>query len=410
MSEPATSEARSAGSARQTVTAADLEPAVVSLIQEELAAHRGISLLDLPAGDWSAETVIGGDALPADSIEQVSLATACAERFGLQQIGAGDYLLRYRRIGEWAELAAKGMHETGTVTFRTSGTTGTPAVITHALDELFQEVEVLAGLTGDVERVISLVPAHHIYGFLTTVLLPRYLGRPVIHTGRTSGLPPRDLGPGDWLVGFPLRWRQLLQLYPTLPQGVAAITSTAPCPAEVAHGLDQRGLSALLALYGSTETAGVGFRWAPEAPYQLMDHWRWDQGSLERLDRDGHVLRTVEPQDHLSFVDERRFHPRGRKDSIVQVGGRNVDPGRVAGIIGQCPGVAACSVTLEDTNGDARLQAHVVPESEATLDSETLRRELAAQLASAEQPGRIHVVDALPRTITGKPRGWTDAP
>ena len=409
MSEPATSEARSAGSARQAIAAVDLEPAVVSLIQEELAAQRGISLLDVPTGDWSAETAIGGEQLPVDSIEQVSLATACAERFGLQEIGAGDYLLRYRRIGEWAELAAKGIHETRTVTFRTSGTTGAPAVITHDLDELVQEVEVLASLIGDAERIISLVPAHHIYGFLNTVLLPRYLEIPALHAGHNSGLPPRDLGRGDWLVGFPLRWRQLVQLYRTLPVGVSAITSTAPCPAEVAYGLYERGLSALLALYGSTETAGVGFRWAPEAPYQLMDHWRWDQGSLERLDRDGNGIRTVEPQDHLSFVDERHFHPQGRKDSIVQVGGRNVEPGRVAGLIGQRPGVAACSIVLEEASGEARLHAHVVPETGATLDGEALRRDLAPLLASAEQPGRIHVVDALPRTITGKPRGWTDA-
>ena len=364
--------------------------------------------MDLIPQRWEGETVIGSDALPVDSIELVSLATNCADRFGLSELGAGDYLLRYRRIADWADLAVTGMRQTGTVTFRSSGTTGPAKAVSHRLDDLEQELQVLGGLIIDARRMVSLVPPHHIYGFLFTILLPMHLGIPVNHKGSASGMLPADLGHGDWLVGFPLRWRLMNRMRRSLPPGVAAVTSTAPCPAELIRALQGLGLQTMLAIYGSTETAGVGYRFDPDEPYRLFDYWRWDGQHLCRSRSSGDE-RTVEPEDELKFDDPVHFWPQGRKDAVVQVAGRNVHPADVADRLARHALVAECSVLLDDSGGEPRLSAAVVPVdgADAATVEPALRQWAQAQLSSAERPVQWSVVDTLPTTSTGKPRGWT---
>ena len=385
-----------------------LEPAICSLIVEELAELRGISVTDLDSPRWDGETVIGSDTLPVDSIELVSLATNCAERFGLQETGTGDYLLRYRRITDWADLAATGMRETGAVTFRTSGTTGQPKRVTHRLEGLEQEIAVLADLLADARRIVSLVPAHHIYGFLFTALLPMQLNLPLCRAGSVSGMPPADLQAGDWLIGFPLRWRQMGRLGRPLPAGVSAATSTSPCPPELIRDMTALGLERMLSIYGSTETAGVGFRFDADEPYTLFDYWHWDGHALERRRPVSGATVRIEPEDTLEFSDDRRFRPTGRKDAVVQVAGRNVRPAHVATRIAAHPLVEHCSVQVDDGGEEPRLSAAIVLSAgtEETAAEAALREWAGNELASAERPTRWRFLNELPVTTTGKPQGW----
>jgi long-chain acyl-CoA synthetase len=64
-------------------------------------------------------------------------------------------------------------HWDGELTFRTSGSTGEPKRCVHALAPAAQETAALAALFPGRRRCCWRVPAHHIYGFLFTVLLPR---------------------------------------------------------------------------------------------------------------------------------------------------------------------------------------------------------------------------------------------
>ncbi|MCC5811014.1 MAG: AMP-binding protein [Ectothiorhodospiraceae bacterium] len=385
-----------------------LLPAICSLIAEELSELRGTGLLELDSARWDGQTVIGGDALPADSIEIVSLATNCAERFGLEEIGAGDHLLRYRRLADWAELAATGMREAGAVTFRTSGTTGQPKRVKHRLEDLEQEVLTLGRLLPDADRIVSLVPSHHIYGFLFTVLLPMHLNVPVSRQGSASGLLPGDLRAGDWLIGFPLRWRQMKRLGRPLPKGVSAVTSTSPCPPELIRDMAALGMDRMLSIYGSTETAGIGFRFGTDASYKLFDYWSRDGNALRRTRPGIGEAISIEPQDTLEFSDERHFRPIGRKDSVVQVAGRNVHPAHVASRLAAHPLVARCSVHLDDSLEEPRLCASIVLSAgadERNAES-SLRAWVRDELVSAERPARWSFLHELPTTMTGKPRGW----
>ena len=75
----------------------------------------------------------------------------------------GQWVAEARRIAEGSERG---------LAFKTSGSTGEPRFITQDFAALAQETEALAEIFNGATRIVALVPAHHIYGFLFTVLLP----------------------------------------------------------------------------------------------------------------------------------------------------------------------------------------------------------------------------------------------
>lgn len=148
-----------------------LERLVGDLIAGELAHLRPGGTVDPPP--WPADLLLDEQGLGLDSLERLSVASALNEALHLHDSGVEDLLLVRRRFGEWVHLAGMGLDHAGQrMTFRTSGSHGAPKPCTHALALLEQEVDFLATLLDGRRRVFSAVPAHHIYGFLFTVLLP----------------------------------------------------------------------------------------------------------------------------------------------------------------------------------------------------------------------------------------------
>ncbi len=119
------------------------------------------------------------------------------------------------------------------------------------------------------------------------------------------------------------------------------------------------------------------------------DGW-WSTGDIGFLDEDG----------DLYLVD--------RVKEIVIVSGFNVYPVEVEAAIDEVDGVGQSAVigVADDETGEA-VVAYVVPAPDvAEADRDALRdavaEHCAGRLARFKQPRRIEVVDALPRTVTGK--------
>lgn len=385
-----------------------LLPVVASAIADEWAALRD----ETPGPDpfaWDGDTRIGGEDLPADSLALVRLATRIGQMFHLEEAGAGDNLLRFRTLGDWAEMAATGVAEVGKITFLTSGTTGDPKPRTHHLEWLEQEAAFLAGYFRRTapgrRRVYALAPPHHIYGFLFGVLLPRALDLPVLPAGHPAQWQPGRLEPGDLVVGFPAVWQHLAERVPTLPGNLHGVTSTAPCPPELHRRLLEQGLAGLTEVFGSSETAGVGLRENPEAPFELMPHWiPGEPGELVRRTPEGGAAAVAFDTDHIQWQTPRRFYPQGRADGVVQVGGLNVDPVAVARRLEEHPAVAAAEVARDP--GLDRLVAWITPLSDDTEDSTALRDDLeqwATSLSPPERPIRFHLTSGPSPAPTGAP-------
>lgn len=382
---------------------------VSDLLAHELASARR-SAAALPPRPWDEALAIDRG-LGADSLEVMALAASLAEAIQLERAGIEDALLARRSLGAWVDVATAGLaHFDGEITFRTSGSTGAARRCAHSLATLEAEAEELASVAGPRRRIVAAVPAHHIYGFIFTVLLPRRLG-----IDEAAVIDVRDRSPaalasrlreGDLVVAHPDWWRAATRALTRWPPGVAGVTSTAPCPGEVAAALEEAGLATLYQVYGASETAGIGWRASHQEPYQLFAGWRRGPHGLERTATGA----AFPPPDHLDWIDERHFHVAGRIDGAVQVGGTNVYPGRVREILLRHPGVAEAAVRLMRPEEGARLKAFIVPRAGAASLEGELHGHIERHLAAAERPRALRFGAALPRSATGKLMDWdTDA-
>jgi long-chain acyl-CoA synthetase len=386
---------------------------VADLLASELAAMR-LTGPSLPPQPWPADLHIGRD-LGADSLELMSLASALAEALQMHESGIEDYLLVRLTLGDWTHIARTSLSRfSARMTFRTSGSTGVAKSCSHRLDALSQEVSELAPLLQGTRRIFSAVPRHHIYGFLFTMLMPAALGLEAgdvvdLRSGSAAWLG-QQLREGDLVIGHPEFWRSVVRALPAFPAGVTGVTSTAPCPDEISATLQQAGLGKLLQVYGSSETAGVGWRCSHDEPYQLLSYWRRigeDGAALLRAGSDDCVPRPC--QDSLTWLDERRFVPTGRVDQAVQVGGVNVFPARVRRELLLHPDVLDASVRLMRPEEGNRLKAYIVPrnaEAETAGLHATLDAWVSARLTAPERPRAFSFGNTLPADAKGKAADW----
>ncbi|MDB5795698.1 MAG: hypothetical protein JWR25_2077 [Noviherbaspirillum sp.] len=387
---------------------------VSDLLADELARlRRGNG--PLPPLPWRDSLAIDRD-LGADSLELMQLGTALAEAIHLHEAGIEDGLLARRSLADWVGIAQTGLaHYSSELTFRTSGSSGMPKACVHALATLHQETERLATLFTGRRRILSAVPSHHIYGFLFTVLLPQMIGiraDAVIDLRRSS--PARlasCLQPGDLVIGHPEFWQAVGRTVPHAPADVFGVTSTAPCADHISEAVERTGIAKLFHIYGSSETAGVGWRSSYREPYRLFSYWSFDAQAESKLVRslpDG-ATRIVSSPDALERCGQETFLVGARQDGAVQVGGINVFPRHVADILKHHPKIREAAVRLMRPEEGSRLKAYVVLTPDildpAAFLSE-LRDWIDSVLSAPERPKSITFGAALPRTASGKLCDW----
>ncbi len=105
--------------------------------------------------------------------------------------------------------------------------------------------------------------------------------------------------------------------------------------------------------------------------------------------------------DVLSVDADGFFTVRGRLKELFISGGENVYPAEVEAQLLACPGVGQCAVIGVP---DARWGevGHAFVEPSGTVEIEVIRAELATRLARFKLPKHYTVLDALPRTASGK--------
>ncbi|WP_084590812.1 aromatic amino acid lyase [Desulfonatronovibrio magnus] len=316
-------------------------------------------------------------------------------------------------LGQWAEYL---LEHTGpcpeNITFFTSGSTGEPKPIIRDYYFLEQDASHLAKMLQGTKRFLGLVPPHHIYGFIYTVLIPKVLGAKLIDLRfkRPKAIISK-LAPGDAIIGFPHIWRLCSETKERFPAGVIGVTSTGPCPPEIIRTLKRQGLQVMFEIYGSSESGAMGYRSNPDDPLTLMDTWkRLSTDSFVREREDGSFSEPFVFQDVLEWLDETRFFVKKRLDSAVQVTGINVYPARVMEMILSHKAVAECAVRLMRPEEGTRLKAFVVLRDGFPADAkmrDTLRVYLAERLYRVERPGAITFGTELPKNEIGKPADWT---
>ncbi len=349
------------------------------------------------------------------SLPYLDMAGRLARILGLDHTGLSDLLLARRSLSGWVETAVRSL---GTdhrrIGFFTSGSTGTPAFHQHPITRLLRESRHFAERLPDHQRIVGLVPAHHIYGFLWTVLLPSALRCPSVRYSPGRHLPATLAGrlrDHDIAVATPDIWRMMLDHDVALPARFTAISSTAPLPRDTAQELTARSSGIrLLEVYGSTETAAIGCREHPDADWSLLPWWRFASsgspaGSDQLIDRDDDTRHEL--NDHLAFNSGTRFHIHGRRDPVVQIAGYNINLEHIRQVLCQHPDVRDAAVRAGRDSLRFFLALHPVPDHPEGWCRQ-FQSWLDGALPDAPPASGIILGTALPRNAMNKASDWHD--
>lgn len=413
------------------------------------AAYAGVPLVPVNyrLGEEQLDYLLGQHpgAMAVTSAE----SRAHAESIGLRPLTSQEWLEATDQDddgsdAEWSEQPA--------IIIYTSGTTSRPkgVLLRHQnlVSYVFGSVE-FAGASEDDAALVS-VPPYHIAA-VANVLSNLYAGR------RTLVL--EQFTPQEWLTVVREEAVTNALVVPTMLARIVSSEGDVSVPTlrNLAYGgapMPTRVIERALTMwpevgfvnaYGLTETSSTIAVLGPEDHRVALASD--DPAVRARLGSTGQVLPTVELEirdmddqvsapgevgricvrgDQVSAeyagvgraVDERGFFDTrdkgyvdedgylfigGRVDDTIIRGGENIAPAEIETVLFDHEDVEDCAVVgVPDDEWGQRIEAAVVARPGRIVDPESLREYVRAHLRGSKTPDRIHIMDELPRTETGK--------
>ena len=259
----------------------------------------------------------------------------------------------------------------------------------------------LAGAT-----VLGTVPAQHMYGLESTVLmlmqagLAMHCGRPFYPADICDALDsiPRPRA----LVTTPIHLRTLVSETTAVPVVDTIVCATAPLTPQLAALAETRFAGTLYEIYGCTEAGQVATRRSVETPeWQALPGIRLRQDERGTWVQGGHVHEEVLLSDMIELRGRDRFLLHGRNADLVNIAGKRTSLAHLNYHLNSIEGVRDGVFVVPEEIGDAvpRLMAFVVAPGVAR---ETVLEALRSRIDPAFMPRPLSIVPALPRNATGK--------
>ncbi len=259
----------------------------------------------------------------------------------------------------------------------------------------------LAGVT-----LVGTVPAHHMYGFESTVLLA-LLGGAAFATERPffpadivqvlGGVPrPRVL------VTTPFHLKTLLDAGLALPPVDLTVCATAPLSPQLATRAEAALGGPLMEIYGCTEAGQVATRRTTAGPeWTCFRGLQMSGDGAESVVSGGHVPEPTPLADVLEVLTPTRFRLLGRANDLINVAGKRSSISHLNYHLNSIEGVLDGAFWLPPADAEAvvRLVAFVVAPG---LAREQLLSALRLRVDPAFLPRRIVMLGELPRDPTGK--------
>lgn len=297
----------------------------------------------------------------------------------------------------------------------TSGSTGQPMphgkrwglLVTNIRAEAQRIAETLGRPDLRGVTIVGTVPAHHMYGFESTVLIAMLGGaafaaeRPFFaqDIARVLASVPRP----RVLVTTPLHLKTLLDDGIELPPVDLTVSATAPLSPQLAARAEAALGAPLMEIYGCTEAGQVATRLTTQGP-----EWRTFPGLTLAGDGEaawvsgGHVPEPTRLADVLEVLEPTRFRLLGRSNDLINVAGKRSSLSHLNHHLNSIEGVRDGAFWLPPDTGDAAVVRLVALVVAPQLGREALLTALRERVDAAFLPRRILRVDALPRDPTGK--------
>lgn len=318
------------------------------------------------------------------------------------------------------------------VGFSTSGTTGVSRTWSRRKEFLWAEAGMLAGLLAPrgAEAVLSFVHPTHLYGALTSFLVPAHLRLPVWYRpGFAGAMPPVEHR--RWAV-MAIPWifsllRRHADWVARLDE-VTVLHASGMIPDAAHEWLAETGAARarIIEVFGATESGGVATRqWSQGTPpdWSLLDDVSYaspprpDEGEVPLAVRsprlaflsDGTAAADepgCELDDHVERLDDRSFRFTGRRSRLVNINGRRHNLDRLEDL---ASGVLDCADLALRPVADPMIGEHV--ELVVVLRPGTGLADLDLVTAFARmgvRPRRVRDVDHIDRTEIGKFRRVQD--
>ena len=304
----------------------------------------------------------------------------------------------------------------------TSGSTGAPVphakhwglLVRNARAGAQRLAEQMGRPTLDGVTLVATVPAQHMYGFESSVLVA-LLGGAAFESERPfypadiAGALARAPRP-RMLVTTPFHLRTLLDSGVALPTIELTLCATAPLSPQLAARAESRLDAPLLEIYGCTEAGQVATRRTTVGPeWRVYDDLRLSGDGAESVVQGGHVPQPTLLADVLEVVDPERFRLLGRSNDLINVAGKRGSLAHLNFHLNAIDDVHDGAFWLPDAADAAdgaaiRLVAFVVAPAIPTAELQgRIVAALRARIDAAFLPRRIVAVAALPREAgTGK--------
>ena len=337
----------------------------------------------------------------------------------------------------------------------TSGTTGKPkaAITTHAIFAAQLSSIVAAWELTASDRILHVLPLHHLHGVLNALGSVLYAGGCVELMPRFDALAAlqrfRQTPALTLFMGVPTIYAKLVQAAETelseaeradlrakLSQLRVMISGSAALPVSLLKQFEALSGHVLLERYGMTElgmalgnplhgerrpgSVGVPFpgvearivdeqgRALPDdtqgelqirGPNVFAGYFGRPEASAQAFTEDG-FFRTGD----VAVRERGYFRLLGRESvDIIKTGGFKVSALEIEEVLREHPAIAEVAVIgLPDPEWGERVAAHVVLQPGAELDLEQLRSFGKERLAPYKVPSRLRCEAALPRNVMGK--------
>lgn len=301
----------------------------------------------------------------------------------------------------------------------TSGSTGAPVPHAKAWSHLqlgaraeAQRLAQYMGLPGFAGvTLVATVPAQHMYGFESTVLLS-LLGGAAVDTERP--FYPADIAAAlarsprpRMLVTTPFHLKSLLDSGVALPAIDLTLCATAPLSPQLAARAEAALAAPLVEIYGCTETGQVATRRTVQgAEWSTFDGVVLSGDGDASVAQGGHVPEATTLADVLEVVGPTSFRLLGRSNDLINIAGKRSSLGHLNYHLNGIEGVRDGAFWLppDAPDGVVRLIAFVVaPDVSAEEMSRRVAAAMRQRVDSAFVPRRVVLVPELPRVPgTGK--------
>ena len=292
----------------------------------------------------------------------------------------------------------------------TSGSTGEPVGTEKCFGELAVRSRAAGAVFGFAEArpatIVGTVPAHHMYGFETTILLPLHAAAAswceLVFYPADLPVPLAAAASPRVLVTTPLQLRAMLQAPPMGGQAPElVISATAPLDAGLAAEAEQLWGCQVKEIFGASEVGSIASRrTVADAAWTLYPGIRLVGEAGPTVTAAGAPQRRL--SDVVEGLPDGRFRLVGRSGDLVKLAGRRTSLAGLTRILTDIPGVSDGIFFAPDdldSRLTARLAAFVVAPG---LSDAALMESLRGAIDPVFLPRPLVRLRKLPRDALGK--------